>query len=404
MVRIGGDGDPSTMADQPDPIRTAAGAPPEEQAEEQRRDRLLAGLTLTGAAGLALALPFALQAGAEFFLPVVTAIVIAIALVPFLEWLERRRMRSGFAALLCVVLFLAVLNGILVLIVVPASGWFQLLPERIPVIRDNLSVVIDLYSSLQQFIDRTLATIATVPASDAPQLAMQPPGSLLSLIATSAPHALIQMVFAILVIYFFLANWTRLRRSVIEGREDFRGALTMARVIQNVVDATSAYLATITAINITLGLIVAAALWGLDMPTPLMWGGIVAMLNFVPYLGPILAAVLLTLGGLMSFQDIGTALVPAAIMVGLHLVEANVVTPVIVGRRLTLEPLLILISLSFWTWVWGTLGALLAVPLLIIIRVVVAASGKPDIAGFLFEEGTLTHAGRAPSAPPEEDA
>ncbi len=404
MVRIGGDGDPSTMADQPDPIVATSGAPPEERAEEQRRDRLLAGLTLTGAAGLALALPFALQAGAEFFLPVVTAIVIAIALVPFLEWLERRRIRSGFAALLCVVVFLAVLNGILVLIVVPASGWFQLLPERIPVIRANLSVVIDLYSSLQQFIDRTLATVATSPARDAPQLAVQPPGSLLGLIATSAPHALIQMVFAILVIYFFLANWTRLRRSAIEGREDFRGALTMARVIQNVVDATSAYLATITAINITLGLIVAVALYVLDMPTPLMWGGIVALLNFVPYLGPILAAVLLTLGGLMSFQDIGTALVPAAIMVGLHLVEANVVTPVIIGKRLTLEPLLILISLSFWTWIWGTLGALLAVPLLIIIRVVVAASGKPDIAGFLFEEGTLTHTARSLSAEPEEGA
>ena len=381
------------MADLPHPVATADPVPT--APDEQRRDRLLAGLTLTGAAGLALALPFALQAGAEFFLPVATAIVIAIALVPLLEWLERRGIRSGFAALMCVVLFLAVLNGILVLIVVPASSWFQLLPDRIPVIQENLSAVIELYSSLQQFIERTLATIATAPARNAPELAVQPPGSLLSLIATSAPHALIQMLFAILVIYFFLANWTHLRRSAIEGRDDFRGALTMARVIQNVVDATSAYLATITAINISLGLIVAVALWALKMPTPLMWGGIVALLNFVPYLGPILAAGLLTVGGLMSFGDIGTALVPAAIMIGLHLVEANVITPVIVGKRLTLEPLLILISLSFWTWVWGTVGALLAVPLLIIIRVIVAASGRPDIAGFLFEKGTLTHVGRA---------
>ena len=367
-------------------------------AEERRRDRLLASLTLTAGAAFLLALPFALQAGAEFFLPVVTALVISIALVPFLEWLERHGVRPGLAALLCVLVFLIVLNGILVLIVVPASSWVQMLPERIPVIRDNLQEVIDLYSSLQQFIERTLRTVAAAPAKEVPGFAVQPPGSLLSLIATSAPHALIQGVFGLLVIYFFLSNWTTLRRSAIAGREDFRGALTLARVIQNVVDATSAYLATITAINITLGLIVAGALWVLGMPTPLMWGGIVALMNFVPYLGPILAALLLTVGGLMSFGDIATALIPAGIMIGLHLVEANVITPIIVGRRLTLQPLLILLSLSFWTWVWGTIGALLAVPLLIILKIIIGASGKPDIAGFLFEDGTLTHVtGAVPS-------
>lgn len=391
------------MTEQSDPTSLAA-EESIDKFEERRRDRLLASLTLTATAGLLLALPFALHAGAEFFLPVVTALVIAIALVPLLEWLERRGVRSGVASLICVLAFLIVLNGILVLIVVPASGWFQLLPDRIPVIRDNLQPLIDIYSSFQQFIERTLRMVATAPDTDAPAFAVQPPGSLLGLIATSAPHALIQMLFAVLVIYFFLANWTALRRSAIEGREDFRGALTMARVIQNVVDATSAYLATITAINISLGLVVTLALWALGMPTPLMWGGIVALLNFVPYLGPILAAVLLTLGGLMSFGDIATALVPAAIMVGLHLVEANVITPIIVGRRLTLQPLLILISLSFWTWVWGTLGALLAVPLLIIIKVVLAASGRPDIAGFLFEDGTLTHVSRPVTARAAEGA
>ena len=385
------------VAGPPPPSSPRAPSPPPapgDSSDEQRRDRLLASLALTAGAALLLAFPFALKAGAEFFLPVTAATVIAIALVPLLEWLERKGLKSGIASLLCVLLFLAVVNTVLVLIVVPATGWFQLLPERIPVIRQNLQVVIELYSTLQQFIERTLATIATAPTANTPQIAVQPPGSVLSLIATSAPHALIQMVFALLVVYFLLANWTRIRRSAIEGREDFRGALTLARVIHDVVTATSAYLGTITVINLTLGAIVAAALFALGMPTPLMWGGIVALLNFVPYLGPILAAALLTVGGLMSFSDIATALVPAAIMIGLHLVEANVITPIIVGRRLTVEPLLILISLSFWTWVWGTLGALLAVPLLIILRVVIGASGTPDIAGFLFEQGTLTHIGR----------
>jgi predicted PurR-regulated permease PerM len=87
------------------------------------------------------------------------------------------------------------------------------------------------------------------------------------------------------------------------------------------------------------------------------------------------------------------ALLPPAIFVGLHMVEANFVTPMIVGKRLTINPLAILVSLSFWSWVWGTTGALLAVPLLIIMKTIFSAAGTPDIAGFLFEHGTLTHAG-----------
>jgi predicted PurR-regulated permease PerM len=102
---------------------------------------------------------------------------------------------------------------------------------------------------------------------------------------------------------------------------------------------------------------------------------------------------LLAFGGLMTFPDPWAALLPPSLFIGLHLIEANVLTPLIVGRKLTINPLLILVSLSFWAWVWGTTGALLAVPLLIILKTIFSAAGTPDIAGFLFEEGTLTHVG-----------
>jgi predicted PurR-regulated permease PerM len=362
----------------------------EQQEINRRRDRLLASIALSTGLGLIVALPFALRAGAEFFLPLTAALVIAIALVPLLEWMERRGLPSGLAALLAVIGFLLVANTALVLIVVPATDWFSALPQRLPQIQANLAPVIDLYSNLQRFVDETVQMLATGPVAAAQTAVVDAPRSLLQFAATSAPAAIIQMVFALLIIYFFLAGWTRLRRRTINSRGSFDGALAVARVIQNVVDATSAYVITIATINLCLGLAVAVALWLIGMPSPLMWGGIVALLNFVPYFGPMLAATLLALGGLMVFDDVWFALLPAALQIAFHLVEANVVTPMLLGRRLTMNPLLILVSLTFWGWVWGTPGALLGVPLLIILQTVVAAAGTPDIAGFLFEQGTLT--------------
>ncbi|MEG3086601.1 AI-2E family transporter [Sphingomonas sp. PB4P5] len=355
-----------------------------------RRDRLLAALTLTAGVGLALATPFALKAGAEFFLPTTTALVIAVALIPLLEWLERRRVPSALAALFCVLLFLIVANIALAAIVVPATEFFRLLPTRIDRIQTNLAPLLDLYSSLEKYANRTLRQIATTPIRQAPTAGVAPPSSILELAATSAPGVIIQIFFGILTAFFFLSGWTRMRKRTITSRQSFGGAMATARVIQDVVDDVSSYLGTITAINIVLGLCIAGALYALGMPFPLMWGGIVALLNYVPYFGPVVAALLLAIGGLMTFSDVWVALAPPAIMYGLHLVEANVVTPLIVGHRLTINPIMILISISFWGWVWGTTGALLAVPLLIILQTVIGAAGKPDIAGFLFEHGTLT--------------
>ena len=360
-----------------------------------RRDRLLAALTLTAGVGLAVALPFALKAGAEFFMPTAVALVVALALIPLLEWLERRGMPSALAALLCVILFLVAANIALAAIVVPATEFFRLLPRRIDRIQANLAPLLDLYSSLERYANRTLRQIATTPVRPSPSAAVAPPSSIVELAATSAPAVIVQVFYAILVAFFFLSGWTRLRERMITGRTSFGGAMATARVLQEIVDHVAGYLGTITAINIALGAIVAVALHVLGMPFPMMWGGIVALLNYIPYFGPVVAALLLAVGGLMTFSDVWTALSAPAIMYGCHLVEANVVTPLIVGHRMRVNPVMILISISFWGWVWGTVGALLAVPILIVAQTVLGAAGRPDIAGFLFEHGTLIRQRRA---------
>lgn len=357
-----------------------------------RRDRLLAWLALTAGAGILLAIPFALKAGSDFFLPVTIALVIAVALVPLLEWLERRGLPSSLAALLCVMLFLMLANGAIASVIVPATEWFARLPSSIQLIRANLSPLIDMYSTFERFVDETMGSLLRSSAAGDRTVTIEQPNSLFEYVATAAPHVLIQMLFATLVVYFFLSSWTRMRRRTITNRGSFSSAMTTARVIQEMIDRTSAYLATITMVNIGMGILVSLLLWFVEMPSPVMWGGLVAILNYIPYFGPILATALLAVGGLMTFSDLGYALVPAVLFVAVHLVEANILTPMLVGRRLTINPLLILIALSFWSWVWGTAGALLAVPLLIILKTILDAAGWPDIAGFLFAEGTFTNA------------
>ena len=373
---------------------------PDEQAEraETKRDRLLASLTLIAGVGLIVALPFALRTGAEFFLPVTAALVVAIALVPLLEWFERRGIPSKLASGLCVVLFLALVVFALGSIVVPARTWIALIPERIGKVQTALQPILELYKNLDRFISRTVEQIQVSQVSGN-AVRIETPNSFMGLVTTSAPHLMIQLFFALLVIFFFLSGWTAMRKRTIVSRGSFEGALTTARVIQQVVDATSTYIGTITLINVGLGAITAIILWLLGMDSPIMWGGIVAVLNYIPYLGPIASAFLLFIGGLMTFPDVWTALFPPAVFIGLHLFEANFFTPVVVGERLAISPLAILVALSFWSWVWGTTGALLAVPLLIILKTIFSAAGTPDIAGFLFEDGTLTHVGE----PDEEE-
>jgi predicted PurR-regulated permease PerM len=357
-----------------------------------KRDRLLAALTLIAGIGLIVALPFALRGGAEFFLPVTAALVIAIALVPLLEWFERRGIPSRLASAMCIFIFLLLAVFAIGSIVLPAIDWVALIPERIGKVKTALEPLLDLYKSFDKFTERIVSQIAISPA-ESRTVAIETPNSLSSLLATSAPHLLIQLFFALLVIFFFLSGWTAMRKKTIVSRGSFEGALVTARVIQQVVDSTSTYLGTITVINVALGSLTALIIWQLGMTSPVMWGGIVAVLNYIPYLGPIASALLLFFGGLMVFPDAWAAMLPPMVFIGLHLVEANLITPMIVGERLEINPLAILISLSFWSWVWGTTGALLAVPLLIIIKQIFSAAGTPDIAGFLFEHGTLTHVG-----------
>jgi predicted PurR-regulated permease PerM len=151
-------------------------------------------------------------------------------------------------------------------------------------------------------------------------------------------------------------------------------------------DRVAAYILTVTWINACVGLIVGLAAWAFGLEAPVMWGGLAAILNFLPYIGP------LTMTGILALYGVGTAetalvgIIPAAAYLGLHAVESNAFTPSILGARFTMNPVLILIALSYFSWIWGVFGALLSVPILLTLAAFFDHVGKPNLIGFIFGE------------------
>src|SRR5712671_6611482 len=132
----------------------------------------------------------------------------------------------------------------------------------------------------------------------------------------------------------------------------------------------SNYLFSVSLINVGLGLVVSGGLYFMGVPNAAMWGILVALLNFVPYFGPVAGVIILGTIGFLSFDTLWKGLLPPAWYLVLHLLEANLITPVLLGRRFTLNPVIIFVSLIFWTWLWGIPGALLSVPILVSIKIV----------------------------------
>ncbi|HAU21111.1 MAG TPA: AI-2E family transporter, partial [Erythrobacter sp.] len=159
-----------------------------------------------------------------------------------------------------------------------------------------------------------------------------------------------------------------------------------AQVMREVQDRVAAYILTVGWINAGVGVVVATGAWLMGVEAPVMWGGLAAILNFLPYIGPLVMTGLLTLFGIGTADTVLLGLVPAAAYLALHTVESNVITPSILGARFTMNPVFILIALSYFSWIWGVFGALLSVPILLTLTAFFDHVGKPNLVGFIFGE------------------
>ena len=210
--------------------------------------------------------------------------------------------------------------------------------------------------------------------------------TMLEQLAFATPTVVLETLLTFLLAFFMIEARVRLRRRLLLERQEVGASLKAARAMREVQDRVAAYILTVGLINTGIGVIVALGAWAMGMDAPVMWGGLAALLNFVPYLGPVMMVVLLGLFGLGSADSVFVGLIPAAAYLGLHTVEANVITPSILGARFTMNPIAILLALSYFGWIWGVAGALLSVPILLTLTALVDHLGKPNFIGFLFGE------------------
>jgi predicted PurR-regulated permease PerM len=178
----------------------------------------------------------------------------------------------------------------------------------------------------------------------------------------------------------------RMRQHLLFDRTSFGTSIKAARALREMQNRVAAYIFTVAWINVCVGVVVAIGAWAMGVEAPVMWGGLAAMLNFIPYIGPLIMTSLLALFGIGTAETAFLGIIPAAAYLGLHAVEANIVTPAILGARFTMNPVMILIALSYFSWVWGVFGALLSVPILLMLTAFFDNVGRPNLIGFVFGE------------------
>ena len=331
-----------------------------------------------------LAVLYTLYFAASIILPFVLAIVLFLLLSPVMRVLTKRaHLPRTLGALLLILLVFAAIGGVGAAISVPASGWIAKAPESLPTLEKKLSFLKEPIHLVRNGVQQ-LSGLMQQGGGDASKKPEQPApaaepssspavstlrtvgGTVLATTGTLLGH-----VFTVLLLLFFLLSSgdSMLRRlvEVLPTWEDKKRAVEIASEIESQV---AGYLATITMMNALVGTAAGVGVWLLGLPNPLLFGTMAFLLNYIPIIGPLTGVVVFFFVGLFTYDQPVWALAPAGLYLGIHILEGETITPMLLAKRLTLNPVLVIASLFFWDWMWGVPGALLSVPLLAVFKIV----------------------------------
>ena len=309
---------------------------------------------------------FALQAGEYILSPIALGIVIGLMLGPVALLLERRGLPSGLSAFIVVALFIAILVAFALVIAAPLSVW----SGRIPQIWEQLQAQL---SQLKQPIEAIRAAreeLRGIAGGSGVTISVDN-GSPVESVATLAPAVIAQILIFLASLYFFVATRHETRAAILKLCFSRRLRWRTAHIFRDVETFVSRYLLSITVINVSEGVAVGTGLYLVGVQSALLWGALAAVANFIIFLGPLSMTILLFGVGLTEFETFGGALVPPLVYQSINLVEQQFVTPMVIGRTMTLNPFVVVLALIFWIWLWGPLGGFIAIPALLIVYAVV---------------------------------
>jgi predicted PurR-regulated permease PerM len=350
-----------------DPMASASpaapGAPPPDlrrtvDALDRSRSRSIEATLLT-----VLAVLYTLYFARTFLIPIVFALLLNFLLSPMIRRLSKLRIKPPVGAALVIVLLIAGTGWGAYELAAPAQRWAAIAPESFAKAQGKLRGIIRPMQQVSKNVEQAASAVGGA-TTKAPEVVVQTGPSLTSRLFGTTQRVIAGLLEIFILLYFLLAGgdlFLQKLLKVLPSVSDKVKAVDIARATEATV---SAYLTTTLLVNFVEGATVALVLWLLGMPSAVLWGVLVFFLEFVPYLGAATAVVVLSVAGLTTFDHVGRALLVPGSFLAINVLQANLVTPLLLGHRLTLNPVSIFTGLAFFYWIWGVPGAFLAVPLL----------------------------------------
>lgn len=301
----------------------------------------------------------ALDLARPVLLPVTFAFVVGWMLGPLQARADRAGAPTLVTALALWLLVIVVCNGVVMLLSAPVIDWLGKAPEIGRLLKERLYFLNGPWAALQDLRN------AILPEDQAKSVGLDLMTIVQPVLSVATP-ALGQMLIFFATLFFVLLGRSGLRRALVVRFDDHESRLRTLRIWNDIEHQLTSYLSVVAIINLIVGLGAAAIAFSVGLPNALAWGVLAFILNFIPYLGAVIMELILLGVGLVTFQTFAHALAAPLLYLVFTTLEGHFITPSIMGRRLTLSPLIVFLALVFWTWLWGPAGAFLAVPLLIV--------------------------------------
>ena len=314
-----------------------------------------------------IALIVVLDIGQPILAPVALAVVIGLMFGPMADRLESLGLPPAASAIIVVLTFLILLLVFAVGFAVPLTDWVN----RLPMIWARVQSIVADWRGVMKSVGELGEQLRDLTGSGSGMKVQIDESSTAADIAFLAPGILAQVLIFLASLYFFLSSRHTIRSGILRLCISRRLRWRVAHIFRDTENLVSRYLVAITFINIGLGAAVALVMFALGVPSPLLWGLLAAALNYVVYIGPALMAAILLGVGIATYTEFPWILLPTASYLFINFLEAQFVTPSVLGRQMTISPFIVFLTLVFWLWLWGPIGGFVATPLLLVVSVTI---------------------------------